>query len=59
MSRGGFPRGGCVRTGLHAQEAGPGIVGTAIAETSQKAQQETNEIGVRGVEVLRPFADDA
>lgn len=46
------------RTCLHSQETGPGVVGTAVAETRQEAQQETDEVCMARVKVLLPVSCD-
>jgi hypothetical protein len=45
---------GLSHTGLHAQEAGPGIVCAAIAETRQEAEQQTHQICIGRVQRLVP-----
>ncbi len=42
------------RTCLHSQETRPGIVGGGVAEPSDEAEDETEEVGVSGRDGLRP-----
>lgn len=45
-------------TGLHAQEAGPGIVCAAIAKTGQEAEEQTHQVCIGRVEGLLPSSQE-
>jgi hypothetical protein len=45
-------------TRLHSQEAGPRIIGAAVAQTSQETEEQTNQISMAGVQLLPPSSRD-
>lgn len=45
-------------TRLHAQEAGPRIVRAAVAQSGQETEEQTNEVGMGGIQLLLPSPCD-
>lgn len=45
-------------TGLHSQEAGPGIVRAAITQARQEAEQQADQVSIGGIDILLPLMGD-